>query len=404
MKVTIDGTVIEGTPEEIKEMMTLMGAEFPMKETEEDSEVLSFEVGDKVKALADGENGDILEGETAIIEEILDDSREKGDPYYIEGDTDSAYDYFRPQDLEKVSEEGIEEETEEEIAKKVDVYKPKLKVGDYAKIVGVHAGHRFPIGEIVKISKVNPSDYKAEYLDGSDYWYVRDEEVESHSEKVKPGDIVVITGESEWFSKGCENNVGDIGKIIRESDGGSSWKIQVPGGPDTCNCTHKTEVRAATDEEKAQYEQAIAEAQFKVGDYAKVITDVNEHREGDIVKITGLESTLFDFHIDRIGKGVFGYIDAINLEKISEGDVKFAELGRKPGEFEKGDIVRVTNAESSGHIQGDISEIINVEPEGTRLRMFEVKVVNDSDIGGWLYPEDIELIAPVERRVDKHDA
>lgn len=163
MKFTTDGNVIEGTPEEIKEMMTLLGAEFPesAKEvkptpkfkvgdrarlktdrgalagftageiveitkvgrdsvndvevygkshgttgytTSENLEELTYEFseGYRVKALADGEYGYVKEGDFGTVVDILND---EDDPHFIEVKTADDYDYFRPQDLELIAEE-----------------------------------------------------------------------------------------------------------------------------------------------------------------------------------------------------------------------------------------------------------------------------------------------------------
>ena len=53
----------------------------------------------------------------------------------------------------------------------------KFKVGDRVRIIKEETGHRFKIGEIVKINRVNGANYYA--VGDNDSWYVRDEEIES---------------------------------------------------------------------------------------------------------------------------------------------------------------------------------------------------------------------------------
>lgn len=256
MKVIYDGTTLEGTPEEIKEMMTLMGADFPVKESDIPTEDVAektpqFKEGDRVKALADGEFRDIKAGEIGVIADT--DAGSIDDQYYIEVTTDDGYDYFRPQDLELVTEEE-------------NPYKPS------------------------------------------------------------EGDIVVITGEShfEW----CSNEVGDIGKVVgRGQLSKTSVKVSVPGRYQYANYTHESEMRPATDEEKAQYKQAL----------------------------------------------------------------KITKLGRKPGEFKRGDIVRITKYELGAKV-GSIREIWSVSDE-------VISYKDDGCIFGASYWA-FELIAPVEARVD----
>lgn len=62
----------------------------------------TFREGDRVKALADGESGDIETGEIGVIE--YTEAGAKGDPYSVSVETDDGVqDYFRPQDLELVT-------------------------------------------------------------------------------------------------------------------------------------------------------------------------------------------------------------------------------------------------------------------------------------------------------------
>lgn len=58
----------------------------------------------------------------------------------------------------------------------------KFEQGEEVKIVDQTFGHKFEIGEIVKIIAVNSDheDYKAD--NGVIYWYVRDEEIEGIEE------------------------------------------------------------------------------------------------------------------------------------------------------------------------------------------------------------------------------
>lgn len=64
----------------------------------------------------------------------------------------------------------------------------KYAVGDKVRILREIHGHSFPVGEIVKIVDIDedddPSPYKATYLDGHDYWYLGDDEIEPEDEVV----------------------------------------------------------------------------------------------------------------------------------------------------------------------------------------------------------------------------
>ena len=58
----------------------------------------------------------------------------------------------------------------------------KYKEGDKVKIVACKRGHGFDIGEVVRITEVNQVNYRAEYLDGHDFWLVGDDEIEPANE------------------------------------------------------------------------------------------------------------------------------------------------------------------------------------------------------------------------------
>lgn len=57
----------------------------------------------------------------------------------------------------------------------------RFKEGDIVKVVANTTDHDFEIGEHVRIYEVDDilDEYTAEHLDGRDYWYLKEEEVES---------------------------------------------------------------------------------------------------------------------------------------------------------------------------------------------------------------------------------
>jgi hypothetical protein len=62
--------------------------------------------------------------------------------------------------------------------------KQKYKVGQIIRIKECLHGHDFPVGEEVRIKKVDfdGEEITAEYLDGKDFWYVGFDEVEPLNE------------------------------------------------------------------------------------------------------------------------------------------------------------------------------------------------------------------------------
>lgn len=65
------------------------------------------------------------------------------------------------------------------------VTEPVYKAGDKVRIVAAKSGHRFPIGKIVRLVEYRQrsSDWKAEYLDGHDFWIITKDEIEPYQEK-----------------------------------------------------------------------------------------------------------------------------------------------------------------------------------------------------------------------------
>lgn len=142
MKLTIDGTVIEGTAEEIKELADLLGAKLP------ESAEPTFSAGDRVKTLADGECGDVLAGEVGEITDTDAAEGDESDPYTIRVDTEDDHDYFRPQDLELVT------------------YKPSE--GDIVVITANTNHSRNEVGDIGKVGNVYLNTANVDVLERPD--------------------------------------------------------------------------------------------------------------------------------------------------------------------------------------------------------------------------------------------
>src|SRR5690606_26011529 len=210
-------------------------------------------------------------------------------------------------------------------------------------------------------------------------------------EQPKPttGDIVVITANTN----DSRNEVGDIGKVGSTLMLEYGRNVDVPGKTKgNGNFTKLSEMRLATPAEIEQYERAVAKAEFKTGDYAKVIsTGYNTNAEnGEIVKITKVDSSGVPYCISSILGKSLGWAPANHLEKVTEEERKFAEIGRKPNEYKEGDIVRGSGNLTAGEFVG-IVEDVDRTPKSVGIRLFDkdyksIKVT--------------ELIAPVESRVD----
>lgn len=142
---------------------------------------------------------------------------------------------------------------------------------------------------------------------------------------------------------------------------------------------------------------------LKVGDYAKVITEVDEHKIGDIVKITEINNGYYDFRVDRVGYGDYGFIFAKDIEKISdeEGekafkqavrDAIFTKAGRNPNEYRKGDIVRYEH-----YLQRMLTEVTKVE--GDKVYFYDKTHGNETEFT-YTYNGTLKPVTFAESRLD----
>ena len=164
--------------------------------------------------------------------------------------------------------------------------------------------------------------------------------------------------------------------------------------------------RKATDEEVAKFKNEYTPKEGdivvitgntngsinKVGDIGRVGERLG--REGVQVRVTGKPNGLFGGNYTRFDEMRLATEEE---KKQYEHAEKFAKLGRKPGEFKKGDIVRVKWILG----KGDVAEIAEIKsgPVGDgRGGNYKLNAGNKETLG-----EDLELIATVESRVDLDD-
>lgn len=80
----------------------------------------------------------------------------------------------------------------------------EFKVGDKVRVVAKKHGHRFDIGEIVKIEEISDRDYKCSSLEKNELWWMgEDEFVKFTKADLKDGDIATDReGKKRTVSKG----------------------------------------------------------------------------------------------------------------------------------------------------------------------------------------------------------
>ena len=99
----------------------------------------------------------------------------------------------------------------------------KFKAGDEVKVIARKYGHHFNIGEIVKITQINKSDYTCESFNKHDIWWLKDNEVAEvkfTKSDLKDGDIVTYRNGNKRTVISCklidENGMG--AKYLRSYD------------------------------------------------------------------------------------------------------------------------------------------------------------------------------------------
>jgi hypothetical protein len=143
-----------------------------------------------------------------------------------------------------------------------------------------------------------------------------------------------------------------------------------------------------------------------VGDYAKVVANDTGHlaKVGDIIKIVEDERDDHPYRCENLnGEDVWWFkehelVPATDEEVAqAKAEVRWAKIGRKPGEFKKGDIVRVIDKGTSTLQVGEIGELGEAGVDGSFRVNGRLTSVNwiGGDEGG-----EFELICPVEQRFD----
>ena len=109
----------------------------------------------------------------------------------------------------------------------------KFKVGDKVRVVAKKHGHRFDIGEIVKIEEISDRDYKCSSLEKNELWWMGEDEFTKFTKAdLKDGDIATNrAGEKQTVSKGfLVDNFGAISltyftEDLKDIDGEEEYDI-----------------------------------------------------------------------------------------------------------------------------------------------------------------------------------
>ncbi|MCP6682950.1 hypothetical protein [Bacillus nakamurai] len=240
-------------------------------------------------------------------------------------------------------------------------------------------------------------------------------EAEPQPERLKVGDYAKVVDANQLCMASFRD--GEIVEIIPSPHGVDDEDFRVASlSRSATGYTKKTPkyVIRATDEEVAEAKDAAARAKFKEGDKVRLLSggagwplsgfhngefyevaDANfDHPRGKLIKIVSDRG--------RIGFATPDQLEILSEEEVAEikrkqaEEAKWAKIGRKVGEYKKGDVVSYDDPawfKNSG-----IGEVVGLSAGDPRVRAV--------DSGGdkpayYLDPVKLRLITPVEARFDR---
>lgn len=231
---------------------------------------------------------------------------------------------------------------------------------------------------------------------------------EPKPERLKVGDYAKVVGQAIVTEKG------EIVKVIQDTGAIIPFKVETMDGKYTEWRSEASLVRA-TDEEVAEAKDEAARAKFKEGAKVRLLSGAGDFplkgfENGKIYEVS-------DNNFDHPSRGTliriadsterFGCATPDQLEILSEEEAagierqqaeeaKWAKIGRKVGEYKKGDVVAYDDPEffeNSG-----IGEVISVFGGDPKVRAIDCE---GNTVQYYLEPAQLRLITPVEARFDR---
>ncbi|MEZ3605433.1 hypothetical protein OB894_01375 [Bacillus subtilis] len=188
-------------------------------------------------------------------------------------------------------------------------------------------------------------------------------ETEPKPERLKVGDYAKVVGNSNGFSE-----TGSIVKITVDDGSECPFKITFLNG-EYAGWDREESLVRATDEEVAEAKDAAARAKFKRGDKVRLKSGgekfpLSGFSDGGVYTVMYNDFNHSHGKRIRIADGTegFGYATPDQLEILSEEEAaehkKWAEIGREVGEYKVGDVVRYD------HGDNEICEVVDDTEDG----------------------------------------
>lgn len=285
-----------------------------------------------------------------------------------------------------------------------------IVAGKYYKIIAIDDNGDFTFTD--DVGDIRTVSYGDEYVEF--YEKVNADANEAITADAEPefkvGDYVVALPDAD-HEYGITNTDMKLGKIIEVSNH-EIIRIEIVAHIDESNIGDRYSVsqkyfrRATQEEVDTVLQQNVG---FKIGDYVKLSIpdgkmphfgwgDVKNGDVGKVVSVSGFK-VVVDFPKQKEWNA-----KPEELIKLTAREVPFAKAGRKLDEFKVGDIVRIIDSNACPNglkgYDGLITEIDAIKDWSLPFHVIKPSFVENS-VNTWLRASQIELITPVENRVDR---
>lgn len=224
-------------------------------------------------------------------------------------------------------------------------------------------------------------------------------EAEPKPERLKVGDYAKVVNATDYH---CFTD-GDIVEIIGDHVGSPNNEPARRLADGKGQYVPKRELVRATDEEVTEAKDAAARAKFKEGAKVRLLSGGGElpligFENGEIYEVsdTNFDHTSRGKRIRIEGGDCFRGSGCATIERKQAEEAKWAKIGRKVGEYKKGDVVTYDDPEffeNSG-----IGEVVSVF--GGDPKVLAIDYEGDKN-QYYLEPSQLRLITPVEARFDR---
>ncbi|OQV53354.1 hypothetical protein [Bacillus velezensis] len=229
-------------------------------------------------------------------------------------------------------------------------------------------------------------------------------EAEPKPERLKVGDYAKVVNDS----RDHEVEIGTIVLVTIIDDAAPSIKCDDLSG-NRIGWFFERELVRATDEEVAEAKDEAARAKFKRGDKVRLLsgggdyplggfTDGNiyevsdnayNHQRGTLIRIEGGNCFRGSGFATPDQLEILSEEEAAEIERKQAEEAKWAEIGRKVGEYKEGDVVRYDYGDN------EICEVVDDTEDGrVRVQTKEYGICREK-------PANLRLITPVEARFDR---